>query len=345
MAQSKRQFGKQTRPTLKTLSEMTGLSMSTVSLALRGGANLRAETRDRILEAARRVGYEPDRAGVRLRTGRTGTLGLILDGSEASLGFSRRLIAGIHSGIRGHDYMLNVLPQFDRADSEQTLQRIVQGRLADGVILTHTEPMDRRVQYLNEAGIPFVTHGRTEFYTGHAYHDFDIACFVRSGLARLVELGARHVAAVIVDNPTTCSHIMRQTFQAVAAELGIRAEVIVDQMPDDGPGVGHVAGLRDLGRQLAMRPDRPDGILSDNELATLALTTGLRDSGIVPGRDIHIISKQTSDLLRTLYPEVDTLEERVEESGRELARLLLARIGGKPAEELQTLARPVPHFG
>ncbi len=345
MALRTRQIADQPRPTLKTLSEMTGLSMSTVSLALRGGANLRAETRDRILEAARKIGYQPDRAGVRLRTGKTGTLALILDGSEASVGFSRRLIAGIHHGIRGHDYMLNVLPQFDRVESEQTLQRIVQGRLADGVILTHTEPMDRRVQYLNEAGIPFVTHGRTEFFTGHAYHDFDIAGFVRSGLARLSELGTRHVAAVIVDNPTTCSHIMRRTFHATAAELGIRAEVIVDQVPDDGPGAGHVAGLRELGRQLGHRPDRPDGILSDSELATLSLTTGLRDSGILPGRDIHIVSKQTSDLLRTLFPEVDTLEEQIENSGRELARLLLARIDGEPTENLQTLAQPVPHFG
>jgi LacI family transcriptional regulator len=341
MAPLTRQIADQPRPTLKTLSEMTGLSMSTVSLALRGGSKLREETRDRILEAARVIGYEPDRAGVRLRTGKTGTLALILDGSEDSVGFSRKLIAGIHQMIRERGYTLNVLPQFDRAESEETLRRLVQGRLADGVILTHTEPMDRRVQFLNEAGIPFVTHGRTEFYTDHPYHDFDIAGFVRIGIERLVAQGARSVAAVIVDNPTTCSHIMRRSFREITAELGITGEIIIDRVP----GEGHVASLRELGRHLARRVDRPDGILSDSELATLSIATGLRDNGIVPGRDIHIVSKQTSDLLRTLFPEVDTLEELVTLSGRELARLLLARIDGEETTSLQTLANPVPHFG
>jgi LacI family transcriptional regulator len=328
------------RPTLKTLSAMTGLSMSTVSLALRGGENLRDETRQRIHDAARKIGYEPDRAGVRLRTGKTGTIALILDGSEDSVGFSRKLIAGIHDGLRGRGFTLNVLPQFDRAESEQTLGRIVRAQLADGVILTHTEPMDRRVSLLTESGVPFVTHGRTEFYTDHPYHDFDIESFVRIGLERLAALGARQVAAVIVDNPTTCSHIMRRCLLAGAAELGMAVEFLIDRVP----GEGHLASLRDQGRALAARADRPDAILSDSEIATISLASGLRDGGVVLGRDMFIVSKQTSDLLRTLFPEIDSLEERVQASGQELARLLMSRLDGDGTDKLQTLAEPVIHF-
>ena len=57
------------RATLRTISELTGLSQSTISLSLRGGTALKEETRRRIAEAAASVGYVPDRAGVRLRTG------------------------------------------------------------------------------------------------------------------------------------------------------------------------------------------------------------------------------------------------------------------------------------
>ena len=62
------------RVTLRTIAEMTGLSLSTVSLSLRGGTTLKQETRDKVAEAAKALGYVPDRAGVRLRT-RAGTPG------------------------------------------------------------------------------------------------------------------------------------------------------------------------------------------------------------------------------------------------------------------------------
>ena len=56
------------RPTLRTIAEMTGLSLSTVSLSLRGGASLKQETRDKVAEAARKVGYVPDRAKHRVES-------------------------------------------------------------------------------------------------------------------------------------------------------------------------------------------------------------------------------------------------------------------------------------
>ncbi|UXN74906.1 LacI family DNA-binding transcriptional regulator [Devosia sp. A8/3-2] len=51
------------RVTLKTLAELTGLSLSTVSLSLRGGTTLKQETRQRVMDAAQSLGYVPDRAG------------------------------------------------------------------------------------------------------------------------------------------------------------------------------------------------------------------------------------------------------------------------------------------
>ena len=59
-----------TRPTLRTLAEITGLGVSTVSQALRDNPEIAEETRRRVKLAAQQAGYMPDRAGVRLRTGK-----------------------------------------------------------------------------------------------------------------------------------------------------------------------------------------------------------------------------------------------------------------------------------
>ena len=56
-----------TRPTLRTLAQITGLGVSTVSQALRDNPEIAEETRRRVKLAAQQAGYRPDRAGVRLR--------------------------------------------------------------------------------------------------------------------------------------------------------------------------------------------------------------------------------------------------------------------------------------
>ena len=57
-------LGRNRQPTLKTISEITGLAVTTVSRALKNGPELSIETRARVNEVARELGYRPDRAGV-----------------------------------------------------------------------------------------------------------------------------------------------------------------------------------------------------------------------------------------------------------------------------------------
>lgn len=328
------------RATLRTISEMTGLSLSTVSLSLRGGGNLRAETRAKIADAAMAVGYVPNRAGVRLRTGKTNVIALVLDGAENALGFSRQLIQGIGDAIRDSRYHLTVMPVFDRHASVGTIHYILDNRTADGVILTHTAPRDARVSLLMEADFPFVTHGRTEFFTPHAYHDFDAERYVALSVQRLVETGARRLMAVIWDDQTFNFHTIRTSFLAAVAQHGVEGRIVLQ----DADVAGRTRLMRAFGEALAHDSDRPDGILCDGELPAMALAAGLRAGGLEIGKDIVLISKRTSDLMQALFPEIENIAEDVHAAGQELARLLIARIEGQPPEALRTLAEPVADF-
>jgi LacI family transcriptional regulator len=102
--------------------------------------------------------------------------------------------------------------------------------------------------------------------------------------------------------------------------------------------------MRQFGRDLAADPNRPDGIICDSELCAICMVVGLADGGLRSGRDFHCICKQTSDLLDTLYPSIDTIDEDVVAAGTELARLLIRRIGGDLPEALSTLSEPLAHW-
>ena len=66
--------GHEKRPTLRSLAEITGLGISTVSQALRDSPEIAIETRKRVQLAAQQMGYRPNRAGVRLRTGKSNVI-------------------------------------------------------------------------------------------------------------------------------------------------------------------------------------------------------------------------------------------------------------------------------
>ncbi|HEX4297173.1 MAG TPA: LacI family transcriptional regulator [Devosia sp.] len=330
--------GKQ-RATLRTIADLTGLSPSTVSLALRGGERLRPETYRKVAEAASALGYIPDRAGVRLRTGKTNVIALVLERTDETIDFARYLIQGIGHAIQGTRYHMNVTPEFGTGVTVEPIRYIMENKTADGVIITHTTARDPRVQLMMDHGFPFVTHGRTEFYTAHPYHDFHSEEFVRLAVDRMAQKGRRRVLLVVGRETTYNYHTIVTTFERTGARLGIETVIISPSI--DRPAS---AEMRRFGREVAQITPRFDGVICDSELRSMFMIAGFEDEGLVMGRDIDFICKQTSDLLPALYPQVDTIEEDVLAAGVELARLLIRRIEGEPAETLRTLGEPRTHW-
>ena len=326
------------RVTLRTIAEVTGLSLSTVSLSLRGGTTLKQETRDKVARAAKELGYVPDRAGVRLRTGKTNVIALVLDGAEDSIDFARQMIQGIGQAIAGTRYHLTVIPEFVRGSSTDTIRYILDNRTADGVIITHTTPRDRRVQMLSDTDFPFVTHGRTEFSTPHPFHDFHSEMFATQAVERLAEKGCKRLMLVIGDDSTTNHHNIVGAFHRAAARAGVQARIL------DGTQGIQPEEMRRVALELAQAEDRPDGIICDSEMRALAVVGGLQEGGLQLGRDMHLIYKQTSGILPTLFPAMDSIREDVFAAGGELTRLLLKRIEGADPASLQTMAEPEPKW-
>ena len=177
------------RPTLKTIAFMTGLAVTTVSRALKDAPDIGEETRRRVQLVARQVGYRPNRAGVRLRTGKTNVISLILDTEEQVMGFVSDMIYGISGHLAQTPYHLIVTPYSRNNDPLEPVRYVVDTGSADGIIISRTQPNDPRVRYMIEHGMPFATHGRTAMGIEHAYHDFDNAAFALAAVRRLRRSG------------------------------------------------------------------------------------------------------------------------------------------------------------
>ncbi|MEZ5767451.1 MAG: LacI family DNA-binding transcriptional regulator [Paracoccaceae bacterium] len=173
------------KPTLKTISELSGLAVATVSRALNDAPDIGADTKKLVRRIAADIGYVPNRAGVRLRTGRTNVITLVLSTEPDTMDHTARLITSIAEELRDTRFHLTITPFFPDQDPMQPVRYVVETGSADAVILNQTQPDDPRVRYLAERGFPFATHGRTDMGLEHNWFDFDNTAYGRIAVETL----------------------------------------------------------------------------------------------------------------------------------------------------------------
>ena len=126
------------RPTQRTIAAAAGVSVGTVSRALSNDPLIAEDTRELVHRIAAELGYSPDRAAQRLRTGRTNVICLVLSPHDEILGFGTSVVRGITQVLKSTPYHLVVMPDFEGSEAEEAIGRLVRNRMADGVIFSRT---------------------------------------------------------------------------------------------------------------------------------------------------------------------------------------------------------------
>lgn len=323
------------KPTLRTIAEMTGLAITTISRALNNAPELSEETRVRVQKIAAEVGYVPDRTALRLKTGRTHVISLILDPHDEILGFGQSMVSGLTAALRGTPYHLVITPIFANAAPIDPILYILRNKAADGVIFSRTQPDDDRVRLLMEESFPFVSHGRTAFPSPHPYVDYDNYAFARHAVMRLRAKGCRKVTIILPPSRFSFGDHLRDGFMAAIHDTGLAHEILEGATLDNTADEIRLATMRRIGQ-----PDAPDGFICTGDASALSVMAGITDAGREIGRNVQVVVKQTSGIFSQVRPKVDAIFEDTALAGQQMGELLLRRINGEPAEDLQILHEP-----
>ena len=324
------------RPTLKSLAQGLGLSVSTVSKALKGAPDVGAQTIKTVRQAAQAAGYEPDLRGVKLRTGRTFQLyyqKAVAPMQDVPDGIVAAQIETIAGSLAGTPYQLQIVPwNTATEDPLPAIRRIVKGRLADGIVLDTTQPQDPRVRYLLEHNVPFVTFGRTELVSEHPYVDADNENAAWVATQHLIRRGHRRIA--LISPPLTYTYALqrRRGYWAALRQAGLPVDPALLC-----EGVQDARVARAMARQLPGMADAPTGYVCANEVSTLGVMAGLRDAGRTPGTDVELVSRDGAAISSYMFPPPPTLFLDIRTVARTLCEFLLRRIQGEPAEALQRI--------
>lgn len=324
------------------LARHLNVSIGTVSRALNGRTDVSAETRRRVLEAAETLGYSPNQSGRSLRQGATGIIGFMVvtnrERAEKGEAFFMSVFDGLQSHLATRGYDLVVLLSSADQDPNAYLRRVVERRLADAVIISDTQRIDPRIDYLMKRKVPFVAFGRSASGGDHAWLDLDFEGVAEQAVDRITSKGHRNIAIATASNEVNYGYVFVDACRAALKKRGIRLrEELILREPLSEAGGFHA------GERLLAMADRPTAILLvDNKMAT-GLYHRFREAGVVPGRDITVIGFDDSPQGEFLTPALTRFRVSLADIGRKLGEDLMAVIeakaAGRPIVPLQTICR------
>jgi DNA-binding LacI/PurR family transcriptional regulator len=307
---------------IRDLARHLDISIGTVSRALNGKSDVNPDTRRRVLEAAERLGYVPNQSGRSLRQGTTNTIGFMIEtGSDTTAHgdtFFMSVFDGVQAVFARHRLDLVALLCSSDESSYDYLRRIVARGFVDGLIISATQRVDPRIDYLAGRNIPFIALGRSLTDAGHPWFDLDFEGMARMGVERLVAHGHRRIAVTAPVNEANLGYVFVESYQAALKANGIAfdPDLVVRATPNETGGY-------DVARRLIAMKERPTAVLLVNEVMSVGLYRGLHEAGILPGRDMAVIGRD-SPHARFLSPALTCFRLSLRELGIALAEALLS---------------------
>ncbi|HEV8390142.1 MAG TPA: substrate-binding domain-containing protein [Dongiaceae bacterium] len=323
---------------IRTLAGSLGLSITTVSRALDGYSDVAAATRERVRKAADEVGYRPNATARRLRRGTGETVAFVMPtepGRFYEPVFAEQLAAiGEHLSQHHHDLVL--LAARPGADEAALYRRLVEGRRADAFIVVRTRRDDERVHYLQQMGVPFICHGRTDSAAPYAYIDGDGEAGFHALTARLIARGHRRIA--LLSAPTTLMFATRRAagWRKAMAEAGLLATLMAEG-PHTEEG-GHTLASRFLA--LA---ERPTVMICATDRMAVGAMRAIENAGLKVGHDIAVTGHDNIPASLYTDPPLTTMELPMREVGQRLAEMVMMRLGGADIRDLQEVRPLVQH--
>lgn len=313
--------------TLQSIADRVGVSRMTVSNAFSRPDQLSAELREKILAAADELGYVgPDPAARALARGRTGSVGMLINGTLSEAfedAHSAAFLAAVSDELSNRGMALTLLP----ASTDQTF---VPARdvAVDGVLVYICDPTSPDIGRLERRGLPMVVidHNQRE---GHASVNVDDRSGARAAAQHLVDLGHTRIGIVTLEtDPETLNYPARERMLGwldVLEPAGAWPTIVTT--PYQPPTAAYDAALK-----LLDRPDRPSGVLCFSDAFAFATIRAAEHLGLRVPEDLSVVGFDDSVLAAASRPPLTTVNQEVAAKGRAAVAAITDVMGGGSPE-------------
>jgi DNA-binding LacI/PurR family transcriptional regulator len=322
------------RTTIHDVAAAVGVSATTVSHALNGKGRVDPATRERIAVAADRLGYRPSRTARRLRSGRSGTIALLLPFVEPdvardeifALDYYMHLAGAAARAAFATGHPMLLTPPLRTVDDLHDLG-------VDGGLVCDPARDDPRVGLFETLGLPVVT---VEHDPGRLDHPWVVRCDNEANTRRLLDeladAGAQRIALVASTGGWAWADETQSAYRDWCAERGREPLIELASMR-----TREVSAYEAAGRLLDR--ERPDAIVAQAERYTPGVLRAARERALAVPHELRLAAAVDSPHARDADPPVTAIDLQPELQGAAAAEMLIDILGGgEPSGPLITPA-------
>jgi LacI family transcriptional regulator len=326
------------RVSLKDIARMTGASPSTVSFVLNGKARemrISDDLAKKIVATAKKEGYHPNQVAVRLRTGKSQMLGLIVESISGN--FFAALAKVIEQEAEQYGYKVVYCATENDGKKGQELIRMLSQQQVDGYIITPALGMEEDVQELIDMKKPVVLLDSYFPNIDVPHVLVDNHGGVVKGMKHLISRGYRKIAFVTVDLQLIQmkDRLQAYTESLKAANIPVNRKYILS--------LGYKAKKEEAIAQIAAFLKNTPGLdalfFATNYLGLLGIES-LQQLGITIPKDVAMMSFDDHDVFRLFPPGITIIEQPVEEIAKTAINLLMIQLGKNKATKKNKVQLP-----
>lgn len=304
--------------TIKDVALAAGVHPASVSRALNGqDKRVSAETRLRIQQAARDLGYQPNAIAASLRTKQTGLIGIIVPDIGNPL-FSP-LLQALEIALRRHGQMCLVIQTPEDPQERRQVVHALAGRQISGLLILASENDDPMLEAAAQFALPtvLVNRGHNERRFSRVINDDRES--VRLVMEHLAELGHKRVGHIAGPTSASTGHARRQAFEEMLPALGMEGVAVAAKV------CTREAGL-DAARELLANHEGITAIFGSNDLIALGILDALHERGLRIPEDVSVVGHNDMPFVDLIDPPLTTVRVATEEMGRQAVQLLMEHL-------------------
>ncbi|NLD55896.1 MAG: LacI family DNA-binding transcriptional regulator, partial [Burkholderiaceae bacterium] len=307
---------------MRDVASAAGVSVMTVSRALRQPDKVSEKTRRAVIKAVQRIGYMPNGIAANLASNRSSVVGQIVPSIQNSL--YAATVKGTADVLRSAGLHLVLADSGYSLEEEEALIGALLAQRVSGLILHNTDHTPRAVKMIRRAGVPVIETGDVPAEPIDMVASYSNAEAAKAMTLHLAARGYRRIGFVSLETRINRRASERQRgYLAAIRSLGIRKDPRL--IAEVGPGL--TSGAHAMVDMLTRAPDVDAIFFAGDVLAIGALFETQRRGWKVPGR-IAIAGFDDLDILQHTVPRLTCLRLPRLEIGRRGAEALLARIRG-----------------
>jgi DNA-binding LacI/PurR family transcriptional regulator len=316
---------------MKDVAELVGVSIQTVSAVINNKPGITGETRDRVLEAVKQLGYHPYSVARSLRTGQTRTLALIVsDLSNPSFG---TMASAAEDYAHRFGYNLTVHNTHDDVAREANYIQSLTQRWIDGVLYVSAEDELSSQTALEQAGIPSVAIDRIpEYYVGPSVTlNNTKAGYIAA--QHLIDLGHRYIAHI--SGPLRLRLVRERIagFEEALANYGLNPAALEEGNWTCDSGYGAMKHI------LSHQP-HPTALFAANDRMAIGAMQAIQEARLRVPDDISVVGLDDLEVAAYQNPPLTTVRQSFVELATLAIQLLLALIQKDQPAETQLVIEP-----